>query len=72
MHRFLFRRDMSTRSRCLSRPRLPLRELCHLDDSVRDFTFSDLRDFVWSAAEDRDTMHSVVAVIGDFRDSSLR
>ena len=72
MHSFLFRRDMPARSRCPSRPRLPLRELCQLDDSVRDFTFSDLRELIASAAEDPNTIHSVVAVIGDFRDSSLR
>ena len=64
MQQFLFR---PTRSRQASRPRLPLRALCHLDESVKVFAFSDLRNSLDWTSRHVDTLRSV----GDFRESTL-
>ena len=71
MRRFLFRRDPPAGSRHASGRRLPLRALCELDESVEDFALSDLASSLDSASTSANTMHSVVAVIGDFRESKL-
>ena len=50
-------------------PQRTLSSDLNLDPSVRNFTFAYINGSILTASRDPDAHHSVVAVVGDFRES---